>query len=416
MPETPRRPARPIRTVPGPPVAEGMLRVDAIARLPAVLRELGLEPGSTLAATGLDPRSFDDPRSEIPIASLGRLLAHAAVASGCEHVGLLVGERSPLASLGLVGQLVQHSPDVGTALRSLSAHLPLRDRGGVAPLLVQNGIATLGYEIYQPGVEGADQICDAAIAIGMNVMRALCGTAWRPTEVLFAHRRPADLHPFRRLFGAPLCFDAERSALVFASSWLDRRTPGADPALFGELVGRVRALESATACDLVVDLRRMLRVLLPTGGGSVGELAERLSLHRRTLNRRLRASGTSLQRLIQEGRFEIARQLVENTRMPFTRIAATLGYADASAFTRAFQRWTRRSPSAWRKQATGRQLSRNVKPEFGLPPILGGPSSGEGSSPPRRSAHGKDVAGARRGDRSRGVREPEHLDAQRRPL
>src|SRR5262245_50457087 len=56
MPEPPRRAPRPIRPFAGAPVAEGMIRVDAVARLPAVLRELGLEPGSTLAAMGLDPR------------------------------------------------------------------------------------------------------------------------------------------------------------------------------------------------------------------------------------------------------------------------------------------------------------------------------------------------------------------------
>jgi AraC-like DNA-binding protein len=249
-----------------------------------------------------------------------------------------------------VGRLTRHSPDVGTALRNLSAHLHLRDRGAVAPVLVANGVATLGYEIYHSGVEAGDQICDGAMAAAMNIMRSLCGPLWRPMEVEFAHRRPGGLHAFRRVFDAPLHFDADRTALVFRSKWLERRTPGADPALFRELKGRVWEVESAMAGDLVAELRRMLRVMLLKGSGSVGDLAERLSLHRRTLNRRLRARETTVHRLVEETRFEIARQLVENTRMPLTDVAATLGYADASAFTRAFRRWTGRPPSAWRWQ------------------------------------------------------------------
>jgi len=331
-------------------VAEGIVRADAITHVPAVLRDLGLDPDATIAASGLDPRVFDDPRNEIPIASLGRLLALAVARSGCGHVGLLVGERSGSASLGLVGLLTRHAPDVGTALRNLTARLHLRDRGAVAPLLVANGIATLGYEIYQTGVEAGDQICDGAMAIAMNVMRELCGSAWRPAEVLFAHSRPADLRPFRRVFDAPLRFDAERSALVFPAKWLEHRTKEADPALFRELTGRVAALESAMAGDFVAELRRMLRVILLTGKGSVGEVADRLSMHRRTLNRRLQARGTSLHHLVEQTRFEIARQLVENTRMPLTEIAATLHYGDASAFTRAFRRWAGRVPSAWREE------------------------------------------------------------------
>jgi AraC-like DNA-binding protein len=76
-------------------------------------------------------------------------------------------------------------------------------------------------------------------------------------------------------------------------------------------------------------------------------------MHRRTLNRRLRAQGTTLHRLVEETRFEIARQLVENTRIPLTEVAAILAYADASAFTRAFRRWTGTAPNRWRSAPPG---------------------------------------------------------------
>jgi len=36
--------------------------------------------------------------------------------------------------------------------------------------------------------------------------------------------------------------------------------------------------------------------------------------------------------------------------MPLTQIAATLGYAEASAFSRAFRRWCSISPALWREQ------------------------------------------------------------------
>ena len=334
-----------------PPVAEGIVRVDAIAHLPAVLRDLGLDPDATLRGLGVDPAVFDDPANDIPIATLGRLLRVAASRSGCAQVGLLVGARSGLGHQGVVGLLVRHSPDVGTALRNLTAHLHLRDRGAVAPLLVSDGAASLGYEIYQPNVEGGGQICDGAMAIATNILRALCGRAWRPSEVHFAHRAPADLRHHRRFFGAPIRFDADRTALVFASKWLGHRIGGADPAIFRRLTSRVDALEGRANADLPAQIRRMLRVILLTGKGSVDELAGRLAIHRRTLNRRLQAQGTSLHRLVEEIRSEIARQLVGNTRMSLTDVAATLGYADASAFTRAFRRWTGGLPSVWRKAA-----------------------------------------------------------------
>jgi len=361
-------------------VAEGLVRVDALTHVPSVLREIGLDPVAVLAVAGIDPTLFEDPENEIAIDSLGRLFAHAVAASGCGHVGLLVGERTEPVDLGLVGRLAQHAPDVGTALREFSAHVHLRDRGAVVPLLVANGIAMLGYEVYQPGVEAGDQICDASMAIGRNIMQGLCGSAWRPLEVQLAHRRPRDVLPFQRVFDARLRFDADRNALVFAAEWLDLQPKNADGKCFRELSDEVAAVESMTAGDLIGDLRRMLRVVLLTGKGSVEEVADRLAIHRRTLNRRLRARGTSLHQLVEQARFEVSRQLVENTRMPLTDIAMALGYADASAFTRAFRRWTGRTPSAWR---TGRSVGRvaNARAADGASPC---PEAAE----PRRVAHG----------------------------
>jgi AraC-like DNA-binding protein len=346
--EITRLPASGVPALDPAPVAEGILRVDAITHVPAVLRGLGLDPDATIAAVGIDPGIFADRAREIPIGTLGRLLRIASALSGCAHVGLLVGQQSGLDGQGLVGRLAGHAPDVATALHTLTAHLHLRDRGAVAPLFVADGVASFGYEIYDPEVEGADQIDDGALAIEANILRALCGRGWAPSEVLFAHRAPPDLRPYRRFFAAPLHFDAERTALLFPATWLERRISGADPVLFAELTRRVAALELQASEDLPTRLRRMLRVMLLTEKGSVEEVASRLGMHRRTLNRRLAAYGTSLHRLVEEVRSAIARQLVRNTRMPLTDIAATLGYADASAFTRAFRRWTGALPSVWR--------------------------------------------------------------------
>jgi AraC-like DNA-binding protein len=73
-------------------------------------------------------------------------------------------------------------------------------------------------------------------------------------------------------------------------------------------------------------------------------------MHGRTLNRRLKARGTTFQSLVDEVRYEIARQLLEHTHMSMSQIAATFDYTDASAFTRAFRRWSGTTPAAWRRR------------------------------------------------------------------
>ena len=84
------------------------------------------------------------------------------------------------------------------------------------------------------------------------------------------------------------------------------------------------------------------------GRGGAEQVAGLLSMHSRTLSRRRRASGTSFQSLADECRFEIARQLLGLSNMSVARIAAALDYADASAFTRAFRRWSGATPGQFR--------------------------------------------------------------------
>jgi len=92
----------------------------------------------------------------------------------------------------------------------------------------------------------------------------------------------------------------------------------------------------------------VLRAALMTGHAGADEVAALFSMHSRTLNRRLGAFDTSFRKLVDEGRFAIARELLEGTALDVGGIAGALGYADASAFTRAFRRWSGTTPAAWR--------------------------------------------------------------------
>lgn len=329
---------------------DGFLRLGPLGAVPELLREFGADPAQVLTTVGLDPSQFRDPDHLIPFVTMGRLLNVCAERTRCPHFGLLVGQRAGGESLGLVGDLMQSAPDVGSALRSLILYFHLHDQGGIPVLTARSGVAMFAYGIYQPAVEGIGQIHDGAIAIAFNIMRSLCGPAWAPTEVLLARSKPANVVPHRRFFGISPRFDAEQAALVFRAAWLDRRLPGADSRLRQMLETQVAVLEAQGRGDVVNQLRRVLRSLLTSGGGSLHQVADLLSIHRRTLNRRLRERGTTFKALVDEARFEIARQFLEETGMPITGIAAALDYADSSAFTRAFRRWSGTTPADWRRR------------------------------------------------------------------
>jgi AraC-like DNA-binding protein len=329
-------------------ITEGKIRTGPLIAIPQLLREQGIDPEGVMSEAGLDLILFDDPENVVSFVSAGRLLKVCAERSGCPHFGLLAGQRVGLSSLGLIGLLAQHSSTVGAALRGLVLYLHVHERGAVPALTVDHGLAVVSYSIYQQGVGGTAQIQDMAMAITCNILRGLCGPAWRPTEVLFSHRPPEHLGPHRQFFQVPLRFDMEQTAVVFPAHWLERPVIDADPWVRRIVEQHIAALENMSQHDLVSQIRRVLRVLLLTHSGSARQVAAFFSLHPRTLNRRLQAQGTTFQKLVDEGRYAIARHLLENTRMSMGQISAVLDYSDASAFTRAFRRWAGVAPMTWR--------------------------------------------------------------------
>jgi AraC-like DNA-binding protein len=316
--------------------------------LPEVLRSLGVSPRKVLSEAGFDPGLFDDPDNVISYTARGRLMAHCVARTGCQHFGLLVGQRAGLHSLGLVGLLVKYSPDVGTALRNLVRHFHLHFRGAAPTLQEEGGTAILGYQIYQRGAQANDQVGDGAVAVIFNILHELCGPDWKPMEACFAHRKPEDVGPFRRFFGVFLRFDAEQNGLVFSSSWLKRPLPEVHPDIRRLVQKQIDALEAQHGDDFPEQVRAVLRVALATGDANAKHIATLFSMHHRTLNRRLNDHGIGYQELVDEIRFEIARQMLNDSDLAVSEIAVMLHYADARSFIRAFRRWSDATPARWR--------------------------------------------------------------------
>ena len=338
-----------------PHSTDGRVRLGPLMAIPAILREFGQEPKAILAEAGLQLTQFADPDFEVSYRSVGKLLAKCVAITGCEHFGLMVGQRAVPSALGIAGFMLQSAPDVGTALRDFVQHLGLHDQGGVVALQTLGHISLLGYAIHLPEVEAADQIYDLSIAIGCNIMRSMCGENWSPAEVFLMRPPPQDIIPFSRFFRALLHFNAVQSALVFPTSLLNHRVRGADVLLHHFLEKEAARLLGERETDFVVEVRMLLHRSIVARQCTVANIAARLCLHERTLHRRLREHSTTFRRESEEVRSQLARQLLTETTMSIKSVSAALSYSDTSAFNHAFKRWTGDTPTQWRERAKASQ-------------------------------------------------------------
>jgi AraC-like DNA-binding protein len=325
-------------------------RLTALRGLPPVLESFGVACEPILKTARLTRADLEDPERSAPFADLDRLVGLCVRETKCAHFGLLMGQYINIQTFGVAGRVARNAPSVGAALNDLAGYFVLHDNGGSINVSIHEGSVTFSYGIHVTGLRNSSQVYDLAVAAMVNVLRQLCGQTWRPDAVLLPRRRPENIRPYRDYFLAPLRFDSILAAIVFPEHCLTQPIADADPLLRTLLADNASTAIARRDPIMHGDVRRAIRLLLLPRQCSRAEVARRLGLHERALGRRLQATGTTFQRLLDDTREEIARQLLCDTNIPVARVAAALGYGDATVFTRAFTRWTGHTPSEFRAQ------------------------------------------------------------------
>ena len=323
--------------------------VGLLALIPATLADLGVPAGEVLASCGISADLLDDIEGVLPYAKAGELLDACGAATNCPHFGLLVGQKADLGHFGPLGESARNAATLEEAFGDLAAHPYRNDESGMFYLWPDDETFSLCHAVPLGGApHWAPIISDMALASVSQIARDLTGV--EPFEVHMARRAPVDPTVYARHLRAPVRFESEKSALVYARSDLAGAIPGADPELRAAAQWRLEQLANATPPGVLSRTRRAIVPLLQSKTLSLSGVAETLSMQPRTLNRRLAPEGASFQGEVERLRSEVSRQLLANTDLPISQIAYALGYSAISAFSRSFRRWTGTSPGEWREK------------------------------------------------------------------
>lgn len=163
---------------------------------------------------------------------------------------------------------------------------------------------------------------------------------------------PHDHEQIRDELGCPVTFDASRAAIRWDASVAHAAPRLANPLVFRAYVRQTEAVASLLRAELQVreQVRRLLSTARPVPDRAA--TARMLAMSPRTLARRLGAEGVSFTELSEEIRLARATRALQRRDVTVAEVAESLGFADATAFSRAFRRWTGHSPSTWRRNAT----------------------------------------------------------------
>jgi AraC-like DNA-binding protein len=331
-------------------VPASMIRASVLAPLLRRLDEAGLaEP--LLRENNMSRSQLVDPYAPISLARYNALFESAATALNDPAIGLRLGLVVRPADLGPLGLLFTAAATPRLAITRFSALLAALQGGTQAALQQIDAMTVWTYRIDDAALWPRRQDSEFSMAAICRLLQAASGPGLHPVEAQFEHAEPASTAVHARVFRAPLRFGQPANRLIFANTDLDRPHAAADPGLATILERHIAEL--LQEADREDDAVRSVRAMISTGLGqnkiTIEYLAAGLGLTPRTLQRRLAEAGTSLRQLLREHRQAMANLHVGAGQRSQASIAETLGYADGTAFWRAFKSWTKTTPSAYRR-------------------------------------------------------------------
>ncbi len=298
------------------------------------LDDIGAPVEPLMENARLSPQLLGWPEAVFPLHQGLEFIEAAANSQGVENLGLIVGQRTRIADLRDLEQLLSPSMTLRAALVLLVRTISLYNSGEVLALCCRSDQAILSHDFRFREAAGRRHGDVFTLMVIIDVIRLAAGPGWRPEAVSLCTSEASRKNLYEDALQTAVVFGPNRWAIFFDRQLLDEPFAGS--------------------------LRQVILSLLPQGNPHIGIVARVANLSTRTLQRRLAQANISHSRLLGEARLQMALRLLRQPEIKITEVAFELGYSDASNFTRAFRRWTGSSPQATRRTLTGRapQLAR----------------------------------------------------------
>lgn len=320
--------------------------------LAEVAHDKGVSGERLCRGLGFTLEELQDPAQRISYRQAVTMIQRALAALPERGLGLWVGHRNVLGTLGLLGHVLSLCKTLRDAFEIGQRYQ--HTSGGMAVYTLREGAGESFVEVecrlpYADVQLFAVEEFFASLVVYNN---ALIGREFQPLRFEFTHAAPAYEAEYQRLLGPNLHFGCLHNRMVIDSLWLDMQLPSHQPVALRQALNLLE-LECAQVQQKMGLLQTVERAIARdlAQGCHIDKVASELNMSSRTLRRRLTEHDMTFDALQEQVRRARAMSLLSNPEMPIERIAEELGYSDIRGFRRAFKRWTGLSPSAYRDEA-----------------------------------------------------------------
>ena len=324
--------------------------------LPAALvhtaASFGMDSTALLRESGICPTQIRQPQARISLRAYLRLCTVVLRREKSPELCLRFGERVNISALGVLGPSLLSCNTLREALELAIRYretlgFPIDMRmdidGDTCAIIIE-----APFRLLIPTLLLRASLCCAFSCIQQN-SRFLLDDNFHFTAIGFNFARGADDKIISDFFQCPIDYSSETNCARFSRDLLDLPIRYANP--WAKKITQQKCEQALAELYRPRSVpKQAARLLLERlqDPPQLTEVARRLNLSPRSLSRQLHRDGLTFQTLLSQLRSRSAQLLLEESELSIEEIAYTIGFTDAANFRRAFKKWNRVTPNAYR--------------------------------------------------------------------
>jgi len=330
---------------------EALTTVHLVRALARAVLDYGVTSTRFFAHAGVDEAALDDDSYRLPITLERRLIDAALELTGDPAFGLHWPERTDLRTWSPVSLVVAFVPTLREVIAALERYTRVFSSGLAISRHERAGEVAIRFETSPAMSEVAARVYGELFTAGLlRVLKGEFPNAFRGAS--FAYPAPAHAAAYSAVFDGKHRFDAPHTEFVVDRAVVERpRLNSSDVILKAAQHVAEEHLKLQKGRESFAQRIREHLAECKLESADMADAARALGVSVRSLRRRLTEEGLSWPSLLNEARASQAKRLLE--KLSIQEAAYELGFADASAFHRAFKRLTGITPAEFKKSRRG---------------------------------------------------------------
>ena len=312
----------------------------------------GADKDALLASAGVEAAALQDRDTRLPYAQYVALMHAAKQATGDSALALHFGEAVDVSDISIVGLIGQASETMLDAFEQLNRYVSLIvdvALTGENRFVMARDATGLWFTDMRADPNAFPELTESAFSHIIAGPRRSNFPEWIK-EVRVTHARPPHADEYERIFRTPVVFSSDRNAMQMEESIVTVKVGRLPRYVFGVLTDHADALlrELETSVTTRGRVESLLMPILHKGEANMDAIAAKLGFSRQTLYRSLKAENVTFEQVLDDLRQRLALEYLRARKTTVNETAYLVGFSDPAAFSRAFKRWTGKSPSEMR--------------------------------------------------------------------